>query len=222
MPDIKILKKQLLKWFKKNQRQGFIWRHTADPYRILIAEILLQRTRAEQVLPVYRKFLVAFPGTAELAEAGEKRIMEVIRPLGLAWRGKMLKGTAEDIMEKHNGQIPPDRKQLLGIRGIGEYVADSILYQAFGVRTSIIDSNIVRIIGRIHGMETDSESRRNRRFRAIADEMLPRKDFRNFNLALIDLGALICIRKPKCSICPIGSECQYCHNAGAARQNEVH
>ena len=90
---------------------------------------------------------------------------------------------------------------------IGEYIADSIRYLAFGIRTSIIDSNVVRILGRIYGIKITPESRRDPRFRKLIDGLLPRKKFREFNLALLDHGAMICVRKPKCEICPITGYC---------------
>lgn len=207
--NISLLRRQLLRWFGKHQRDNYPWRHTKNPYHILIAETFLQRTRADQVVPVYHRFLGFFPTVSDLAKADEDLIREIVYPLGLAWRGKNLKQTALDIEDKFNGTIPSDREKLLQIRGVGGYITDSIRYLAFNKRTSIIDSNVVRILGRLHGIGTHAESRRDKRFRELADELLPKRVFRKFNLALLDHGALICVRNPKCDICPIRSHCCY-------------
>jgi A/G-specific adenine glycosylase len=135
--------------------------------------------------------------------------MEIVYPLGLKWRAKNLQITAADILSKFDGNIPSDKEKLLKIKGVGEYIADSIRYQAFGIRTSIIDSNVVRIIGRLHGLKIDPESRRDKKFRDIANELLPPIAFKKFNLALLDLGALVCTRCPQCKICPLKSHCEY-------------
>jgi A/G-specific adenine glycosylase len=209
MADAPLLRRQLLRWFEKNRRNHYPWRYTKNPYHILIAETFLQRTKADQVLPVYRRFLKTFPAVSGLAGADEKLIQDIIHPLGLAWRGKNLKQTALDIQEKFGGKIPSKREELLQIKGVGEYIADSVRYVAFGIRSSIIDSNIVRILGRLYGIPITPESRRDQKFRKLADGLLPRKKFREFNLALLDHGALICIRNPRCDICPIRNHCNY-------------
>ena len=206
--DIQLLRRQLFRWFEKNERD-FPWRHTKSPYHILIAETFLQRTKANQVVPIYEKFLSAFPTPSDLAIADDQLISDIVYPLGLAWRAKNLKQTAFDILEKFDGTIPSEREQLLMIKGVGDYVTDCVRYLGFDIRTSIIDSNVVRIIGRIYGVETHAESRRNKRFRELADELLPKRAFRKFNLAILDLGALVCVRNPKCKVCPIKTHCSY-------------
>jgi A/G-specific adenine glycosylase len=211
--NIPLLRRQLLRWFEKHQRVHYPWRHTKNPYHILIAETFLQRTKANQVLPVYSKFIKVFPAPLDLAKANEDTIRELVYPLGLAWRGKNLKKTALDIIEKFNGSIPSNRKELLQIRGVGDYIADCIIYLAFGRRVSIMDSNVVRILGRLYGIKTHAESRRDKKFREFVDELLPKRAFRKFNLALLDLGALVCARNPECSSCPIRIHCRYFKNS---------
>jgi len=211
--NIPLLRRQLLRWFEKNQRDHYPWRQTRNPYHILIAETFLQRTRADQVFSVYFQFIETFPTPSDLAVADESLVRKITYPLGLTWRGKNLKRTAVDIKEKFNGEIPSNREELLQIRGVGDYIADSIIYLAFEKRRSIIDSNVVRILGRLHGIETHAESRRNKKFRELADNLLPKKNFRKFNLALLDLGALVCIRHPKCNDCPIKTNCTFYNNS---------
>lgn len=212
--DKKLLRAKLLKWHNSNNRNHYPWRNTDSPYQILVAEILLQRTKADQVLPIYFTFIKEFPDISSLAVADEKRIAQIIYPLGLSWRAKNFNTTANNIINNFNGLFPKKRNDLLRIKGVGEYVADSILYNAFKIRTSIIDSNIIRIIGRLFGLKTTPESRRNKIFRDYANDLLPKNNYRIFNYALLDLGALICVRKPKCDICPINSYCLFYNNHG--------
>lgn len=207
------LRRKLLEWFKKNNRNHYPWRKTNNPYHLLVAEIMLQRTKADQVLPVYGNFLKRYPTISKLAAAEERNIAEIIHPLGLAWRAKNFKRAAVDVIEKYGGSIPAGREDLLKIRGIGDYVADSILYNAFNVRTSIIDSNVVRIIGRIFGIKTDAGSRRKKIIKELADGILPARKYREFNLAMLDLGAMICSMNPRCHICPVRTLCSF-HNNG--------
>jgi A/G-specific adenine glycosylase len=205
---IPAFRRHLLKWFETNQRNHYPWRHTNDPYRILIAETFLQRTRADQVLPVYERFLNAFPDIKTLAKAEETRLRELMYPLGLAWRAGNLRRSALNIMERFSGEFPKTREELLEIRGVGEYVADSILYAAFNQRASIIDSNVIRVLGRLYGIDTNAESRRDMRFRQIVDSLVPKLRFRDFNLALLDLGALVCTpRNPRHDECPVRMHC---------------
>lgn len=207
---IPAFRRRLLTWFERHQRDHYPWRHTRDPYRILIAETFLQRTRADQVVPVYERFLDTFPDIETLAKADESVIRELMYPLGLAWRAGNLRRTARDILEKFEGEFPETREELLEIRGVGEYVADSILYAAFGRRTSIIDSNVIRLLGRLYGIDTHPESRRDRGFREIIESLVPKKRFGEFNLALLDLGALICTpRNPRHDECPVRMHCVF-------------
>src|SRR5271157_3099422 len=126
-----VLPTMLLKWYEKNGR-SFPWREKRDPYQILIAEIMLQRTKANQVLPVYLDFIREFPTIESLKTATVRKVKRYFARLGLLWRANRVKQMAQDIVERFNGRIPSDRDQLLAIPSVGDYIADAVLAFAYG------------------------------------------------------------------------------------------
>jgi len=204
--------KNLIEWWFRNGR-SYPWRKTSSPYRIVIAEIMLQRTRADQVLPVYFEFLKKFPTIFDLAKAPENEIGSFFKKLGLLWRAGLVKKMADFVVKKYDGILPRNRKDLLRIPAIGEYISSAMLSLAYGQPVVVIDSNVCRIVMRVYGLEIRGEVRRNKTVRELANEMLPPKEKSRFlNLALIDFGALICKpAKPLCIECPISSSCDYYH-----------
>lgn len=199
----------LLAWYKENGR-NYVWRHKSDPYEILIAEIMLQRTKADQVEPVYISFLEQFPTPEELNRASEEEIGTYFRKLGLLWRTALLKRFAEELLNKFGGRIPESRNRLLSLPAVGEYMADAVLSFAFGKDVAVVDANVCRIIGRVFGLKARGEARRDRRFRRVAQQMLPAGRAKEFNWAMIDFAALVCRpHDPKCSTCPLSKFCTY-------------
>ncbi|MBU7018880.1 MAG: A/G-specific adenine glycosylase [Theionarchaea archaeon] len=200
---------RLLDWWRENQRD-FPWRSTGNIYHILIAEILLHRTRAEQVVPVYNDFLDRFPSIENVAEASRSEIEGILYPLGLHWRAKLLHRMAKTICEERDCNIPSDKKELESLPGISHYIASAVRCFALGYPEIILDTNTVRIAGRLFGIEVTDSSRRSRKFREILGSLLDKEYPREFNLALIDLGALICkTSDPQCGCCPVKSMCEY-------------
>ncbi len=205
----KKLSEHLLEWYEKNKRD-YLWRKKKDPYKILIAEIMLQRTKADQVLPVYLSFMKEFPVIQKLNEAGEDEIRKYFSRLGLLWRAQLVKDLAKELMNRFKGKVPENRTELLSLPGVGEYIADAVLSFAYRRDVAVVDSNVCRIIGRVFDIKAKGEARRDPKFRKIAQEMLPAGKARKFNLALLDFAALVCIPKnPKCHICPINDLCAY-------------
>ena len=205
----KKLSERLLEWYEKNKRK-FIWRKINDPYEILIAEIMLQRTKADQVEPVYRLFLKEFPNVQKLNEANEITIKGYFSQLGLLWRAQLVKDLAKELMQRFKGKVPGNRAELISLPGVGEYIADAVLSFAYGRDVAVVDTNVCRVISRVFDLKAKGEARRDPKFRKIAQEMLPAGKSRNFNLAMIDLAALVCIpKKPKCHICPLNNLCAY-------------
>ncbi|MGD0495476.1 MAG: hypothetical protein ABSB28_05485 [Candidatus Bathyarchaeia archaeon] len=199
----------LLEWYQKNGR-CFPWRNKKDPYQILIAEIMLQRTRAGQVVPVYLNFLRDFPTINALKKAPVERIERYFGKLGLRWRAGRVKQMAEDIAERFKSGIPSDREQLLSIPSIGDYIADAMLAFAYGKNVAVVDSNVCRVIGRVFGLDSKREARRKLLFRNIPNSLLPAGKAREFNWAMIDLASLVCLpRKPLCSKCPLNRVCDF-------------
>lgn len=198
----------LLDWGKANLRQ-YPWRDTQDAYAILIAEVLLHRTRADQVVPVYIKLLREYPTIQQLARSHPKKLSTILHPLGLFWRVPLLREMAESITLS-GGHIPPDADWLQSLPGVGPYIAASTVSCAFNLPEPILDTNTVRILGRVTGSHVTDSSRRSRKFRTMMAELIDHEQPRAFNLALLDLAALICKpAKPACPKCPIQRSCVY-------------
>lgn len=199
----------LLDWFRLNARD-FPWRKTKNPYRVLIAEILLQRTLAEKVEPVYRKFMREFPNFGALATADLDRISKLIEPLGLRKRAGMIKETAEDVVKKYNGKLPQDAERLLELKGIGYYAANAVLCLSHGEDRPMVDWNVARVFGRIWSLKMKSSPHTDKNFLELVSRYIPRGMGKEFNLALLDFSAKICKPKnPECDICPFNSVCEY-------------
>jgi len=197
----------LIDWFEKEGRE-FPWRKSTEPYSILIAEIMLQRTKADQVVPIYNAFLRKYPNIGKLNQASEEEISVFFRKLGLMHRAKLMKALAKVLVSDLNSSIPCDRKKLLTLPAVGEYVSDALLCFSFNEKVSIIDSNVCRIISRVFKVESKGEARRDPSFRKLADSLLPYKKIKEYNWALIDLASKICLpRAQKCEACPINQCC---------------
>lgn len=206
---IKKFRKLVLDWGKNNIRD-FKWRNSSDPYEVLIAEMMLQRTKAEQIEDVYVKFLEKFPDVKTLANADVRKIENAISSIGLKYRGRRMKTVAKKIVELYEGTVPDTEKELLELPGIGRYVASAVLCMAFKKDVPVFDSNVARIVGRVFSIETTAESHKKKEFWELMQTFLPKGKAREFNLALIDIGSLICTpRNPKQDVCPVRKICDY-------------
>lgn len=205
---------RLLEWWRENQRD-FPWRNTRNIYQILIAEILLHRTRAEQVVPVYNRFLDRFPSIENIAEASQSEIEEILHPLGLHWRARLLHRMARTICEKNGCKIPSNKERLKSLPGISHYIASAIRCFALGCPEIMLDTNTVRIAGRFFGVEVTDSSRRSKKFRKFLESLLDKEHPQEFNFAMIDLGALVCRSSdPHCGRCPVKDMCEYATKKG--------
>lgn len=206
---------RLLEWFRVHGRD-FPWRRTRDPYAVLVAEKMLQRTRSEQVAPVYTRFLERYPDPATLAGAPPEEVEELLEPLGLRWRAKKIWELARAAVQLFGGRIPADRRALLALPGVGEYAASAVLCFAYGEDVPVIDSNVVRVVTRLYGLRPRGEARRNRTLIEAVNRLhaaVPPGKSREYNWALLDLGATVCLpRNPKCTLCSLRPLCAYaCH-----------
>ena len=191
-------------------KRDFIWRHEKVPYEIMIAEFMLQRTKADQVVPVYVNFLKKYPDIRSLSKAEITDIAKIIRPLGLHWRSAHFKKAADYIISVYNGIIPSNREELLKIPGVGDYVAGVILAVSFSKKSPIVDSNIARVLNRYYGMDLEGEIRRNKKIVEKADELfsLCNCELKELLFAIIDFSALVCTPlNPRHEICPFKEEC---------------
>ena len=202
---------RLLIWFERNERV-FPWRKTRNPYKILLAEIFLRKTDAAKVLGVYEHFIRRYAKLETLVNANERDLEDFLRPLGLyRRRAKELMNLAQIVTTKHRGEIPRSRKELLGLPGVGDYIANAVLCFAFGKDVPLLDTNVIRVVTRVFSFESKKKRvRDDPEIWRIVREMVPKSNSRNFNLAVLDLAATVCLpKKPKCLICPVSLICDY-------------
>jgi len=199
---------KIISWYRKYGRD-FPWRHTKDPYKIMIAEFMLHRTKAEQVVPVYLEFIEKYPDVYSLAEAEQKDVRKVTEHLGLHWRSKHFIESAIYIVEKLNGQFPDNYDELRKIPGVGEYIAGAILTICFKKPAPVVDCNIARFINRFWNLGLRGEIRRKKQIVKIAGELFSINNPGKFLFSLVDFTSLICKPvKPECSQCPLKTLCR--------------
>jgi A/G-specific adenine glycosylase len=209
MENIKWFARRLLIWAKYNLRD-YPWRRTKDPYYILVAEFLLQRTDADTVLPIYEVFLIQYPTLEKLAIAPVEDIAKLLQPLGLFFRAERLSQTAKIIQDKYQEKIPDSETELLKLPGIGKYTARAILSQAFNESTAVLDTNVARILERFFGIKGGRVKSRCKILWSAADRIAPEKEVGHWNLTLLDFGAKVCTaRNPNCLRCPVAMRCDW-------------
>jgi A/G-specific adenine glycosylase len=198
---------QSLKFYR-----NFPWRQYSDPYRIMIAEFMLHRTRAPQVVPIYEAFIEKYPGLEILAKANEKDIKKITEHLGLHWRSGHFIKAARYVLKHFNRDFPDNREDLNKIPGVGDYVAGAILTICFNKPEHVIDSNIARFINRFYGLDLKGEIRRKRQIIEKAKELFNTKESGTFLFAILDFTFKICsARSPDCPNCVLNGQCKYPH-----------
>ena len=206
---LRTLPEPLLGWYRENARD-LPWRHTEDPYRIWVSEIMLQQTRVAAVLGYYARFLAVFPTVEALAEGDEERLMKLWEGLGYYSRARNLQKAAQEITAL--GGFPDTYDGLLALPGIGDYTASAIAAAAFGRREPAVDGNVLRVMTRLTDCHDDiSDPKTKRAVRAALAEVMPEEpaDIRIFNQAMMELGATVCgpNTAPRCDDCPVSGLC---------------
>jgi len=197
--------KALLRWFARHRRD-LPWRHTPTPYRVWISEILLQQTRVRTALPYYERFIKRFPNLRSLARASEPEVLELWAGLGYYARARNLRRAAAMIVHRHHGRFPATQRELLSLPGIGRYTAGAILSIAFNQPEPIVDGNVRRLISRLHGI---TRRRSEEYFWRQATAWIPPDRASQFNQAVMELGALVCLPSgPLCAQCPVSGFCE--------------
>jgi A/G-specific adenine glycosylase len=201
-------RRRLLDWYRVNGRD-LPWRTTDDPYHILVSEVMLQQTQVDRVLPKYHEWLAKYPSLNALAAADQEEVTETWRPLGYNIRPRRLHAIARESVSRYGGELPSDEETLLSFKGIGAYTAGAIRSFAFGQRAAILDTNVARVLHRIFVVKGDVKAHAMKRHLWVLSEALvPRKHVFDFNQALMDFGATVCVaRKPKCDVCPMTRFC---------------
>ena len=204
------LPEALLGWYDRSARV-LPWRSDPTAYHVWISEIMLQQTRVSAVLPYYERFLRALPDTAALAAAEEGQLLKLWEGLGYYNRARNLQKAARMVMEEFGGRFPETYEEIRRLPGVGEYTAGAVASIAFGQRVSAVDGNVLRILARITGDEGDIlDAKVKARFRGWVEEILPPTRCGDFNQALMELGAVVCVPNgaPRCEDCPAAALCR--------------
>ncbi len=208
------LAERLLRWYARCRRD-LPWRRTRDPYRIWISEVMLQQTRAEVVVPYYRRFLRAFPTVQALAAAPEQEVLRLWAGLGYYARARNLHRAAREVVRR--GGFPATAAEWRKLPGVGRYTAAAVASIAFGQDELAVDSNVLRVGLRLVGLRASpAEAAARRAVEATLRAVLPAGRAGDFNQALMDLGATVCLpRAPRCEACPVSASCR-AHTRGLA------
>lgn len=209
MDNLQNLPVPLLRWYAENARK-LPWRSDPTPYHVWLSEIMLQQTRVAAVLDYYRRFLEAAPTVADLAALPEERLLKLWEGLGYYNRARNLQKAARQIVEDFGGVFPNTYEDIRGLRGVGDYTAGAIASIAFGLPVPAVDGNVLRVIARIAGDNADiSAPATKKKVTAALAQILPVKSSGDFNQALMELGATVCLPNgaPLCGRCPARDFC---------------
>lgn len=201
--------KKLIDWYQLNKRD-LPWRHTTDPYKIWLSEIMLQQTRVEQGLPYYSKFLTLFPTVFILASASEEQVLNAWKGLGYYSRARRLHQTAKLVVEANDGVFPGDFEGLKKLPGVGNYTAAAIASFCFNEKVPVVDGNVYRVLARLFNVENPIDDLKGQKlFFKLASELIDSKHPATFNQAIMEFGALQCVpKKLNCQPCPFLSSCE--------------
>jgi A/G-specific adenine glycosylase len=201
---VREFRQHLLRWYRACRRP-LPWREDPTPYRVWISEIMLQQTQAKTVIPYYNRFLERFPSIESLAGASEHEVLELWSGLGYYSRARNIHRAARIILEKH-GEFPRDLAAILALPGIGRYTAGAVCSLAFHQAQPVVDGNVRRVIARLEGIRKSAPEKL---FWDRMSAWIPEKQPSDFNQAMMELGALVCIPShPLCSECPVERLCE--------------
>ena len=203
-----IFHKILINWYLANKRE-LPWRNTTDPYRIWLSEIMLQQTKIDQGLPYYLVFTDAFPSIFDLANASQEKVLKLWQGLGYYSRARNLHETAKYVAEELNGNFPTTYKELLKLKGVGDYTASAIASICYNEAAPVVDGNVYRLLARYFNIDTPiNSSAGQKEFKALAVELIDPEDPASFNQAIMEFGALQCKpQNPLCESCPLSNGC---------------
>ena len=200
---------EILAWYERNKRD-LPWRTTTNPYNIWLTEIMLQQTRVAQGLPYYHKFVENFPAVEDLAEASEEEVLKLWQGLGYYSRARNLHATAKIVAYEYDGQFPDTYKELLALKGVGDYTASAIASICFGRPEPVVDGNVYRVLSRYFGVEIPINSTEGvKYFKQLAREVMHLERIRDYNQGIMEFGAMQCVpQNPNCQVCLLSSSCK--------------
>lgn len=203
------LQKRIMTWYLSHRRQ-LPWRATSDPYAIWVSEVMLQQTQTVKVLAYYENFLQRFPTIAALAQADRDEVLKAWEGLGYYSRARNLHRAAQELILTHEGKLPHAYEELLAITGIGPYTAAAVASIAFNLNHAVLDGNVERVLSRIFLITLPPKNGAAKKvFQQVADGFLLKGQARDWNQALMELGATVCApQKPNCASCPAHRHCR--------------
>lgn len=217
---IKALAPALLPWFAKHKRP-LPWRENYAPYAVWISEIMLQQTQMERGVSYFQRWMERFPDVTSVACAPEEEVLRLWEGLGYYSRARHLHKAAQNIVRDHGGIFPSDIEKIRALPGIGPYTAGAIASIAFGHSLPCVDANVERVIARVFDVDSPvKQEPAASRVRALALALVPKGKAREHNQAMMELGALVCRKKPRCEACPLVSICES-HHLGITTERPV-
>ncbi|MBR2081414.1 MAG: A/G-specific adenine glycosylase [Elusimicrobiaceae bacterium] len=195
----------LLAWYEQNKR-NLPWRHTKDPYKIWLCEIIMQQTRVAQGLTYYNRFVETFPTSADLARATEDQVLKLWQGLGYYSRARNLHAAAKSM----NGVFPPTYDGVRALKGVGDYTAAAICSIAYDMPYAVVDGNVYRVLSRVFGIDTPIDGTEGKKqFTELAQQLLDKQNPGDYNQAIMDFGAMVCTpQAPQCLMCPLVNMCK--------------
>lgn len=208
----------IIQWYKKNQRD-LPWRENSDPYRIWLSEIILQQTRVDQGLSYFNCFSAQYPDVHALAAAGEQEVMKLWQGLGYYSRARNLLTAARQVVTEYEGVFPRTRRELLQLKGVGEYTSAAVASIAFNEPVAVVDGNVARVVSRLFAVgQPVNTTAGTKVIRSLAEGLLDPQRPGDHNQAMMEFGALQCVpSKPNCAGCVLNVHCTaYSHNSVGA------
>ncbi|WKB82500.1 A/G-specific adenine glycosylase [Cellulophaga lytica] len=204
---------KILDWYTLNKR-SLPWRNTVNPYKIWLSEIMLQQTRVAQGTSYYLSFEKHFPTIFDLANASEEKVLKLWQGLGYYSRARNLHFTAKHIVNNLNGEFPNTYKELVKLKGVGDYTASAIASICFNEQQAVVDGNVYRVLARYYGVDLPINSTEGvKYFKKLATEVMHTSNIRDYNQGIMEFGALQCSPKnPDCKTCPLNNSCEALEN----------
>lgn len=208
MKDLFFPSDDLTDWFLRNKR-SFPWREEISPYKVLISEMMLQQTRASVVVDYFSRWMAEFPDLSTLAKAPLEKVIKMWEGLGYYSRARFLHEAAKTSLNFFEGKLPENENELSKLKGIGPYTLSAILSFAFHKKKAAVDGNVMRVLARFFAIfDPIDKAKTKQELEILLESILPEKEFWVMNEALIELGALVCKKKPDCEKCPLQKKCQ--------------
>ncbi|HWY23496.1 MAG TPA: A/G-specific adenine glycosylase, partial [Nevskia sp.] len=205
-----LFSQRLLAWFDQHGRHDLPWQTPRTPYRVWLAEIMLQQTQVAAVIPYFQRFVARFPDVRSLAAAPADDVLQHWAGLGYYARARNLQRAAQLVVSEHGGEFPRELEAMTALPGVGRSTAAAVLAQAYGQRHAILDGNVKRVLARHGAIEGwPGEPKVTKHLWALSESLLPQERLVDYTQAIMDLGATLCTaRNPACGRCPVSADCK--------------